>query len=68
MENDVQSFTKKELAVIQNLLEGKSNKEIVLQLEITTRAVEHHLTHIYKKLGVCCRTEAVIKLVRLFEK
>jgi DNA-binding NarL/FixJ family response regulator len=66
--NDKQSFTKKELVVIEQLMEGKSNKLIALQLGITARAVELHLTHVYVKLGVSCRTEAAIKLVRLFKK
>ena len=61
-------FTEKELQVIPLLLEGKSNSQVALQLGVSTRAVEHHLTHIYEKLGVCSRTEAVIKLVHLFEK
>jgi two-component system competent response regulator ComA len=65
---DSQPFTNKELKVIQLLLDGKSNQQIALQLGISTRAVEHHLTHIYEKLGICSRTEAVIKLIHLFEK
>jgi len=67
-ESSSQPFTNKELAVIQPLLDGKSTQQIALQLGVTTRAVEHHLTHIYEKLGVCSRTEAVIKLVHLFKK
>ena len=65
---DSQLFTDKELKVIQPLLEGKSTQQIALQLGVSTRAVEHHLTHIYEKLGICSRTEAVIKLIHLFEK
>ncbi|HKY55671.1 MAG TPA: helix-turn-helix transcriptional regulator [Anaerolineales bacterium] len=65
---DPQQFTNKELEVIQPLLDGKSNQQIALQLGVSTRAVEHHLTHIYEKLEVCSRTEAVIKLIHLFEK
>lgn len=65
---DQQGFAERELRVIQLLLEGKSNRLIASQLGLSTRAVEIHLTHIYEKLGVCCRTEAVIKLIRLREK
>lgn len=67
-ETDPQPFNDKELEVIQPLLEGKSTQQIALQLGISKRAVEHHLTHIYEKLGVSSRTEAVIKLIHLFEK
>lgn len=67
-ETDPQPFTDKELEVIQSLLQGKSTQQIALQPGVSTRPVEHHLTHIYEKLEVCSRTEAVIKLVHLFEK
>lgn len=68
MENQQRQFTDKELEVILLLLEGKSTQEIALQFGVSTRAVEHHLTHIYEKLGVCSRTEAVLKLIYLFKK
>ena len=67
-ETDSQPFTDKELEVIRPLLQGKSTQQIALQLGVSTRAVEHHLTHLYEKLGVCSRTEAVVKLIHLFEK
>lgn len=63
-----QTFTERELEVIQLILQGKSTSQIALQLGVCTRAVEQHLTHIYEKLGVCSRTEAVIKLIHLLEK
>jgi LuxR family maltose regulon positive regulatory protein len=63
-----QTFTKKQLAVIWLLLEGKSNKQIALQLGVTTRTVEYHLSQVYKKLAVSGRIEATIRLARLFEK
>jgi len=65
---DSQLFTNKDLEVIRLLLQGKSNKQIALQLGVSTRAVEQHLTHIYEKLEVCSRAEAIIKLIHLFEK
>ena len=68
MEKQQRQFTDKEVEVIHLLLEGKSTQEIALQLGVSTRAVEHHLTHIYEKLEVCSRTEAVLKLITLFKK
>lgn len=68
MENQQRPFTEKELQVIQMLLEGQSNSQIALQLGVSTRAIEHHLTHIYEKLSVGSRGEAIIKLFPLFEK
>ena len=72
MENDSPperiEFTEKDLQVIKLLLEGKGNKQIALQLGVSTRAVEYHIAHIYEKLGVCSRTEAAVKLTQLFKK
>ena len=61
-------FTERELQVIPLLKEGKGTKQIAFQLGIVTRSVEVHLTHIYEKLDVCCRTEAVVKLIHLSDK
>ena len=68
LETYTQTFTERELQVIQLLLQGNSTKLIASQLGICPRAVEIHLTHIYEKLEVCSRTEAVIKLIYLLEK
>jgi DNA-binding NarL/FixJ family response regulator len=64
----LQTFTKRELEVIQLLIQGKSTSQIALHLGVCPRAVELHLTHIYEKLGVCSRTEAVIHLIHSPEK
>jgi DNA-binding NarL/FixJ family response regulator len=63
-----QTFSERELQVIPLLLEGKSTRTIASELSVSTRAVEIHLTHIYEKLGVCSRAEAIIKLMHLYKK
>ncbi|MEB2334928.1 MAG: LuxR C-terminal-related transcriptional regulator [Anaerolineaceae bacterium] len=68
MEDQQHQFTDKELEVILLLLEGKSTQEIALRLSVSTRAVEHRLTHIFQELSVGSRTEAVLKLTYLFKK
>lgn len=55
-------FSPREQEVIALLLQGNSNKEIALALDVSNRTVEFHLGNIYAKLGVTSRTEAVIKL------
>ena len=55
-------FSKREHQVVDLLLQGKSNKQIALALLVAERTVEFHLSHIYAKLGVASRTEAVLKL------
>ena len=55
-------LSEREKEVAKVLLLGKSNKQIALQLGISTRTVEFHLRNIYTKLGATSRTEAVLKL------
>ena len=65
MENQQREFSDREMEVARLLVEGKSNSHIALQLGVSTRAVELHLTRIYEKLGVSSRAEAIIKLIHL---
>jgi len=58
-----QGFTSRQKDIIELLVQGKSNKEIALALDIAERTVEDHLNHIYEKLEVASRTEAIIKLL-----
>ena len=55
-------FSKRELAVIHLLLQGKSNKLMAVELGVTSRTVEFHLGKVYTKLGVASRAEAILKL------
>ena len=61
MEQDNQ-FSKREGEVAELLIQGKSNKQIALALNIAERTVEFHLKNIYEKLGVDSRVEAILKL------
>ena len=56
------SLTEREKAVVELLLQGKSNKQIAFALSITDRTVEFHLTNIYTKLGFGSRAEAISQL------
>jgi DNA-binding NarL/FixJ family response regulator len=66
--SDALNFTNRQSKVIRLLLQGKSNKQIALQLGTCTRTVEQHLTFIYQKLKISSRAEAIIKLIHLSEK
>jgi RNA polymerase sigma factor (sigma-70 family) len=57
-------LTEREREVLNLVVEGRTNKEIASGLNITERTVEQHLTHIYRKLGVSSRSEALIYVLR----
>jgi len=52
-------LTEREVAVLQALAQGRSNKEIARSLWLAEQTVKFHLTNIYRKLNVRGRTEAV---------
>ena len=52
-------LTPRELATLRLIADGKSNKEIASELGISERTVKTHLGHLFEKLGVTSRTEAV---------
>ena len=58
-------LTLKELEVLRKLSEGLSNREIADAVFVTTATVKTHLAHIYAKLGVGSRHEALAKAVAL---
>lgn len=52
-------LTPRELATLRLIADGRSNKEIASELGISERTVKTHLGHLFDKLGVTSRTEAV---------
>jgi DNA-binding CsgD family transcriptional regulator len=58
----VTRLSAREQAVVELLLEGKSNKQIALVLGISARTVEFHLKNIYAKSHVSSRIELILKL------
>jgi DNA-binding NarL/FixJ family response regulator len=52
-------LTPREQSVLLALARGHSNSQIARDLEIATPTVKYHLGHIYEKLGVASRVEAV---------
>lgn len=63
---DQSQFSEREKQVIKLLIQGKSNKQIALALDIALRTVEFHLSNIYAKLGVNSRTEAALQLSKTY--
>lgn len=54
----------RELQVLELVGEGKSNKEIAAQLAISDETVKTHLRHLFEKLGVSDRAQAVAIALR----
>src|SRR5258707_10118557 len=52
-------LTPRELTTLRLMADGKSNKEIASALAISERTVKTHLGHLFEKLAVTSRTEAV---------
>lgn len=52
-------LTPRELSTLRLIADGRSNKEIASELHISERTVKTHLGHLFDKLGVTSRTEAV---------
>ena len=63
-EEELPPLTGRELEVLALVAAGLTNRDIARQLHISVRTVEAHLTHIYNKLGVCSRTEAVVRAMQ----
>jgi HD-GYP domain-containing protein (c-di-GMP phosphodiesterase class II) len=52
-------LTDREIEVLQLLARGLSNPQIAQALVISKKTVEHHLEHVYNKVGISSRTAAV---------
>ena len=53
------TLTPREVEVLRLLAEGASNQEVARQLVVSERTVKSHVTHIFAKLNVSSRTQAI---------
>lgn len=60
----VEALSQREEVILQHLSSGYSTKEIADRLSVSVNTVRSHLQHIYDKLHVRSRTEAVIKFLQ----
>lgn len=58
------ALTDREEQILQRLAEGKSNRSISEELHITESTVKTHLKHLFSKLDVTSRAEAVALAAR----
>jgi len=59
--SETEKLSPREMEILALVAKGRANKEIGSQLNITSGTVRIHLSHIYEKLHVRCRTEAAAK-------
>ena len=62
--SNIQGLSRREVEILELLAEGLANKEIAARLGISSETVRTHLGHIYEKLHVQGRTEAVTKYLK----
>lgn len=58
-------LTEKELAVLKLIAQGFKNKEIAERLYMSQRNIEYAISHLFEKLNVSSRQEAVMKGIEL---
>jgi DNA-binding NarL/FixJ family response regulator/two-component sensor histidine kinase len=64
-ESAAPTLTSRETEVLHALANGLRNKEIARQLQVSERTITFHLEHIYQKLQVSSRTEALSRALEL---
>ena len=60
----INSLTKRELEVLEQVANGMFNKEIATVLDISERTVKNHISSIFKKIEVSDRTQAAVFAIR----
>ncbi len=59
-----EDLTPRETDVLEQIVHGKSNKEIATELEISEATVKTHINSLLSKLGVTDRTQAATAAIR----
>jgi DNA-binding NarL/FixJ family response regulator len=63
-EKPVETLSEREMEVLKLASRGLSNQEIADELFLSLRTVQAHLGHIFNKLRVSSRTEAVVRALK----
>jgi DNA-binding NarL/FixJ family response regulator len=57
-------LTSREVEILKLMASGKPNKQIAFMLKISEKTVRNHISHIYEKLEIYDRSQAVVYAVR----
>lgn len=61
MRNPAPTLSSRELEVLHEVAQGRSNREVAKQLFLSEATVKTHLVHVFEKLGADSRTGAVAR-------
>jgi LuxR family maltose regulon positive regulatory protein len=61
----IEELSRRETEILELLAKGMSNDEIAKKLYISVNTAQWHISHIYSKLGVKSRTQAILKAKEL---
>jgi putative nucleotidyltransferase with HDIG domain len=53
-------LTDREIDVLRRIAHGRSSRQVAAELVISKRTVDHHVAHIYRKIGVASRAGAAL--------
>lgn len=57
-------LTQREVEILRLLAAGVANKQVAFRLKISDKTVRNHISHIYEKLNIYDRSQAVLYAVR----
>ncbi len=60
-------LTDREADILLGIARGKTNKQIATSLYVSPLTVKTHLQHVYRKLGVASRTEALARALEMLD-
>lgn len=63
-QHDGVQLTRRELEIVSAIVGGLGNREMARQFAISEQTVKHHLTRIYRKLGVSNRLELALLAIQ----
>jgi len=61
----LEDLTDRENQILNLIADGFSNRQISCKLSISEATVENHVHHIYQKLGITNRSQAVLYAIQL---
>lgn len=63
--NPLEKLTERQLEVLMHVIDGKNNKTIAREIDLSLGTIKAHLSAAYSALGVSNRTEAVVMASKL---